>query len=337
MNTKIKLLTITLVFLFSYVLVGCGNSSSKQQTAQGIQQEFPLEEIFNKFYAEAVEDYKRTAKDDAKPLGRYGLDTDAVHKMLQDSIVKNKLIYLKSQAYYDMILDRFFYDMNTTVAYIRNNKGYNYSILLYTCYGDVRMDMPSLKLTYYPEMDILDIVFKIDGRIVQSDGEIHYNTEGWRINTHDVKNEFGEVIETECVASYTIDGVEYSYSKYKFALVLRWNYLTLWTNEFGDLSDVESIQIKDHDSGKIYNIRYDERHHHQNGGAMNDDIGVFIGKENMGDFIRLVSGLTNFSILIKSNYDDSVLISKPENFNNIADVYQQIIVNTQKLIENENK
>ena len=50
MNTKMKLLTITLISLFSCVLAGCGNSSPKQQAMQNTQKEYPLAQIFKEAY-----------------------------------------------------------------------------------------------------------------------------------------------------------------------------------------------------------------------------------------------------------------------------------------------
>lgn len=327
-----KVRIFILFIINGFILAGCGNSPQKQQEKTVVQQINPLEKKFKGIIAlDSIyhNDEKRITFKQRNDSLRYFIYTD---------VVKKRILHSTSQKYFDKLSSLITYSISDPVIFFEvkyEDSAYKY--LVYNGYMERRAGTPTLELNYKPKDNMFTCSLMENGRVVQSDGEIHYNTEGWSIDTHDVKNEFGEVVETECVAGYTIDGIEYSYSKYKFALVLRWNYLTLWTNEFGSLSDVESIQIKDHDSGKIYNIRYDERHHHQNGGAMNDDIGVFIVKENMGDFIRLVSGLTNFSILIKSNYDDSVLISKPENFNNIADAYQQIIVNTQKLRENENK
>ena len=306
---------LSIIILLSFLLISCSNNRAKEEADRiRIQDSIDAIQVMK---GSSIEKECKIAYENKKTL----------YDLIRIDKVKERIIKEYSQKFYDKVVH--YVQVVSPITYEQGKYyGEGWEAHLF---GNIA------KLSYSPTNDELTISLSIDGRIVQSDGEIHYNTEGWSIDTHDVKNEFGEVVETECVAGYTIDGIEYSYSKYKFALVLRWNYLTLWTNEFGSLSDVESIQIKDHDSGKIYNIRYDERHHHQNGGAMNDDIGVFIVKENMGDFIRLVSGLTNFSILIKSNYDDSVLISKPENFNNIADAYQQIIVNTQKLRENVNK
>lgn len=300
---RIKVLLISIII--SCAITGCKNSSQKQQSEMTVQPINSLENVFKEAYA----------------------NKETLYSLIRKDIIKERIIREYSSNFYE--------------------KAFNYSVFCYEIvYKDkkyiangtlTRIGDENVELIYDPTSDLLTVQIVEQDRMVQSDGEIHYNTEGWVIDTHDVKNEFGEVVETECVALYKIDGIEYSYSKHKFVLVLRWNYLTLWTNEFGSLSDVESIQIKDHDSGEVYNIVYDERHHHQNGGAMNDDIGVFIARENMGNFIRLVSKLTNFSILIKSNYDDSVLISRPQNFNNIADVYQQIIANTEKMRNNENK
>ena len=123
MNAKTNQLTIIFICFFGFLLVGCGNSSQKQQATQETQQEYPLKKIFNRIYTEAVDDYKKAVKDEAKPLERYALDTDTIYRVFQDSVVKDKIISLKTLSYYNMILGRSFYDMNTTCAYISNNGG----------------------------------------------------------------------------------------------------------------------------------------------------------------------------------------------------------------------
>ena len=328
MNTKIKLLIITLVFLLSYILVGCGNSSSKQQTAQDIQQEYPLKEIFNKIYAEAVEDYKRTAKDDAKPLGRYGLDTDAVHKMLQDSIVKNQLIYLKSQAYYDMILDRFFYDMNTTVAYINNNEGYDYSILLYTCYGDVRMDMPSTILTYNSETDVFDIESIVNGRIIDANNNINYNLNGWDVKYE--KDEFGEDIPSTAKAYYSNNGfkIEISRSEDGSLQGLLSIYKQL-NNEAGQyIAAVDEILIRDNQSGIIYNLPFETSYDDATYFYDFDGVHIVLNQQELMELINiiapysptthLITHLIDYTFSFKYN-DLSASRSETPNLGNIRD------------------
>lgn len=310
---------IVFAYFLSSVLAGCGNSPNKQQ-AESV---YPLKEIFNKIYIDAVEDYKKTAKDNAESLERYGLNTDVVYKMLQDSIVKNRLINFKSQAYYEMILSRFFYDMNTTFAYIQNDG--KYFILLYEDYGHVRVNMPGTVLTYNPETDELNIETTIDGRVVQPDGKVHYNTEGWDVDIWEEKNDFNEVVNREPISAYLIAGKEYTYSKNKFALVMRLNYITLWTNEDNMVTGVKDIRVKDHDSGTIYNIAFDQPFFHKNGGAMNADIGVAIFDKNEADFINLISGLNNYTISIRSESGELLTLTNPENFNNIRDVYLKLV------------
>lgn len=327
--------TIFLSVIIGLVSVGCNNLSQKQQATQETQQEYPLKNIFNRIYTEAIDDYKKAVKDEAKSLERYALNTDTIYKVFQDSVVKDKIISLKTLSYYNMILDRFFYDMNTTCAYISNNGGYDYSILLYTCYGDVRMDKPSTILTYNPNTDKLDIETTIDGRVVQSNGEVYYNTEGWHLGIDEYKNDFDEVVKREPVASYKIDG-EDSYSQYKFAIVLRLYVITLWTNELGELYEIKDIRIKDNESDKIYNVSFDDPYRHGQR-VMNDNIGVYMYGENAAGFINLVSSLNNYTISIKGvyeGYEENVVIKNPENLSNIKDVYMKLL-QKQEEIDNQ--
>ncbi len=321
MNAKINLLGIVFICFFSCGLIGCGNSSNKQQAESA----YPLKEIFNKIYAEAVEDYKRTAKDDARPLERYGLDIDTVHKMLQDSIVKNQLIYSKSQAYYDMILNRFFYDMNSTFAYIQNDG--KYFILLYEDYGHVRVNMPGSVLTYNPDTDKLDIETTIDGRVVQSDGEIYYNTEGWELKYN--KDEFDEDIKSQPMAYYSLMA-DYDLVPYADIWIgAFWNgVILLCTNDFGYSSiSIDKILIKDNDSGKIYNLAFNDKYHQAGGGAMYDDIGVVMWGENATQFMNIVTSLTDYSISFINESGENRVVKNPKNLCNIEDAIKKFIVN----------
>lgn len=322
MNIKMKLLIITFVSLLSYTLVGCGNSPKKQQT----EITNPLEIAFKKVWM--FDSICRNCKDDItwdqmKDSTRYFIYTD---------IVKERILNLTSQRYFDKLAALITRSIDDPVIIF--NVDYEDNIYKYRVYEHNtarRMGTPTIELNYDPQYDCLTSTLMENGKIVQANGEIHYNTEGWDIELTQTENEFGEVDKTYYVAQYVISSEE-AWDHDKFVTLVFKNAIFLWTNELGDLSDINAILVKDHDSGKVYNIQYDERYH--NSSRRNDhDIGVVISNENMFNFLDLISGLTNFSILIKSNYDISVLISRPENFNNIKDVYNQIIANT---IEMEN-
>lgn len=294
-----------LFIINGFILAGCGNSSQKQQGKVVVQQINPLEKTLKEAYT----------------------NKETLYDLIRKDIIKERIIKEYSQNFYDKVFH-----------YVQVVSPITYEQGVY--YGDgweAHLSCNIAKFTYSPNDDELIINLSLDGRVVQSDGEIHYNTEGWKIELAQNKNEFGEIVNTYYGAEYVIEnGEDMPWDRDKFVTVVFAHAIILWTNNFGDLSDVNAILIKDHDSGEIYNIQYNERYH-DDSSRRDHDIGVVLTGSNMMNFMDLTSRLTNFSILIKSNYDDSVLISNPENFNNIADVYQQIIVNTQKLRENENK
>lgn len=183
------------------------------------------------------------------------------------------------------------------------------------------------KFTYFPMNDELTINLSLDGRVVQSNGEVYYNTEGWHIGIDEYKNDFDEVVKKEAAAIYKVDGAEYSYSKYKLAVVIRTYAITLWTNELGESYKIKNIRIKDHKSGDIYNIDYDEPYLLENR-VMNDNIGVFMYGKNMAKFINIVSSLNDYTISIKGYYEEyekNIIITNPANFTNIKDVYMELI------------
>lgn len=293
MNTKMKLLTITLVSLFSCVLAGCGNSSPKQQAIQNTQKEYPLAQIFKEAYGKG----------------------ETLSHLLRNEMVKERIIKEYNTNFYNKALEYaiFVYDLvYKDGKYIANGTS--------TRLGDESVD-----LTYDPTSDLLTVQIMEQDRIVQRDGEIYYNTEGWDVNVYEEKNDFNEVVKREPISRYLIRGKEYTYSKNKFVLVMRLNYITLWTNEDNMMTGVKDIRVKDHDSGTIYNIAFDQPFFHKNGGAMNADIGVAIFDKNEADFINLISGLNNYTISIRSESGELLTLTNPENFNNIRDVYLKLV------------
>lgn len=294
MNTKMKLLTITLVSLFSCVLAGCGNSSPKQQAIQDTQKEYPLAQIFKEAHAKG----------------------ETLYDLLRNEVVKERIIKEYSLNYYDKMLQ-----------YVQIVAPVEYKDNVYTCFGGEQHNVPETRadVTYNPTNDCLEIKLIKERRTVQSNGEVYYNTEGWDVNVYEEKNDFNEVVNREPISRYLIRGKEYTYSANKFVLVMRLNYITLWTNEDNMMTGVKDIRVKDHDSGTIYNIAFDQPFFHKNGGAMNADIGVFIFDKNEADFINLISGLNNYTISIRNESGELLILTNPENFNNIRDVYLKLV------------
>lgn len=283
--------------------ISCGNSSKNQQAEATTQQVNPFEKVFK-------EAYKKK---------------ETLYELLKNDIVKERIIKEYSQKYYDKM-----------VQYVQVVAPIEYKNNVYTCFGGEQHNVIDTRadVTYNPLTDLLEINLIKERRIIQHDGEVYYNTEGWYLGIDEYKNDFGEIEKKEAVSGYMIltkDGEGYTELNQKdFMVVMRTYCITLWTDKFGGLDNVKDIRIKDHDSGKIYNISFDEPY-------KNDkerwfySIGVYMLGENMRNFINIISSLDNYTISIRSDYGNNVIINNPENFNNIKDVYMKLIENQKEL------
>lgn len=293
MDAKIKLLTITFVSFFSCILIGCGNSSTKQESETTTQQENLLVTVFKETLAKK----------------------ESFFELIRKDVVKERIINDYSQNFYDKLCQQI--QVSSPISYTDGKYEGNGT--------GGRYGSGEAYLSYTPANDIFTINFTIGGETIQRDGEVYYNTEGWDVNVYEEKNDFNEVVNREPISRYFIKGKEYTYSKYKLVLVMRLNYITLWTNEDNMMTGVKDIRVKDHDSGTIYNIAFDQPFFHKNGGAMNADIGVVIFDKNEADFINLISSLNNYTISIRSESGELLTLTNPENFNNIRDVYLKLV------------
>ena len=303
MNIKMNLLTIVFAYLLGSVLVGCGNSSNKQQTETAIQHENSLLKIFKETF-----DKKESFFD-----------------LIRKDVVKERIINDYSQNFYDKLCQQI--QVSSPISYTDDK---------YEGYGTGgRYGNGNANLSYIPSNDILTINFTIGGKTIQRDGEVYYNTEGWNLGIDEYKNDFDEIVKREPVALYQIDG-ESSYSQDKFVIALRLYAITLWTDELGELYEIKDIRIKDNESGKIYNVSFDEPYRHEQR-VMNDNIGVFMYEKNAAEFINLVSSLNNYTISIKGVYEDyeeNIVIKNPENLNNMKDVFMKLL-RKQEEIDNQ--
>lgn len=299
---------VTFITLLTFMLVGCKNNQAKEQ-AKATQD------------SSTIINESRTPLDEACEAAYNKKET--LYELIRIPVVKEYIIKEYSSKFYNKLI-------NT----VHVTSPIKYTNGVYEVSGISKGD-GSAYFTYCPTKNQLNIDLTINGYTIQPDGNMQFNTEGWRFETLQNKNEFGEVLNLFVGAEFVIKNEGDSYSGNKLVVTVYPDAIILWTNDFGGLCEVESIQIKDHDSGKIYNISYDESYHHRPGGLRNDDIGVIMTKSNGANFINIVSGLTNYSILLKSDYNTSVLIQKPQNLANIIDVYERIITETKELSANE--
>lgn len=300
---------LTFITLLSFMLVGCKINQAKEQAQATPDSSTKIVE-------------SRTPLDEACEAAYKKKET--LYELIRIPVVKECIIKEYSSKFYEKLINN-----------VHVTSPIEYTNGVYEVSGISKGD-GSAYFTYCPAENQLNIELTINGYTIQPDGNMQFNTEGWRFETLQNKNEFGEVLNLFVGAEFVIKNEGDSYSGNKLVVTVYPYAIILWTNDFGGLCEVESIQIKDHDSGKIYNISYDECYHHRPGGLRNDDIGVIMTKSNIANFINLVSRLTNYSILLKSDYNTSVLIQKPRNLANIMEVYRKVIIETEELRANEN-
>lgn len=286
--------------------MSCINSNQKQQSKTNVIPKNPVEQVFKEISS----------------------SNKTLEELLKNEIIKERIIRDYSNNFYDKLLNYMQILGSSIVTYEQG---------IYKC-NAIGMGIyynHTINCSYSPSYDELNIEFKIDGRKVQSNGELYYNTEGWNFGMDEYKNDFDEIVKREPVAMYKINGAENSFSQNKFAVAIRTYAITLWTNELGSLYEIKSIRIKDNKTGIIYNIDYNEHYRYENR-IMNDNIGVYMYGDNAVKFMSIVSRLDDYTISIKGYYEDyeeNVIIKNPKNLSNIIEVYKQL-EETQRTLNN---
>lgn len=277
--------------------ISCGNSSKNQQTEATTQQVNPLEKVFKEAYEKK----------------------ETLYELLRQDIVKKRIIEEYSQKYYDKMVQ--YVQIVTPIEY-KNN--------VYTCFGGEQHNVPDTRadVTYNPLTDQLEIRLIKERRVIQHNGEIHYNTEGWEIQYP--KDEFNEDIKSEPFLFYSLMGDrEIRALKLCITIVPKVNGMSFYTNEFNSGYDIKQILIKDNISGKIYNLYYDKLINN-NAGNWFRDIGVVMYGTNLNNFVNLVSSLSDYTISIGNENDENVVIKNPKNLCNIRDAIEKLLMNNEK-------
>lgn len=297
---------ITISLIIGSLAMSCINSNQKQQSKTNVIQKNPVEQVFKEISS----------------------SNKTLEELLKNDIIKERIIRDYSNNFYDKLLDYMQILGSSIVTYEQG---------IYKC-NAIGMGIyynHTINCSYSPSYDVLNIEFKIDGRKVQSNGELYYNTEGWNFGMDEYKNDFDEIVKREPVAMYKINGAENSFSQNKFAVAIRTYAITLWTNELGSLYEIKSIRIKDNKTGTIYNIDYNEHYRYENR-IMNDNIGVYMYGDNAVKFMSIVNRLDDYTISIKGyykDYEENVIIKNPKNLSNIIEVYKQL-EETQRTLNN---
>lgn len=289
-----KLHPLFIALIVSCFTISCGNSSKNQQSEATTQQINPLEKVFKEAY-----DKKETLYD-----------------LVRKDIIKERIISEYSTNFYNKALE---YVVFAYEIVYKDGK--------YAAYGSLtRLDETSVDLTYEPISDLLTVRIKEEDMPVQSNGEVHYNTEGWHISYENYKNDFGEIVRSEPVAGYGIDNEEDELlAPDKIFFVVRPQYLTLWTNLWENYDSVKDIRIKDNVTDNIYKVEFDEHYHFEKEDFYNDNIGVFISGDRYMYFLQLINKLEDYTISIRSVEGQNLIIRNPENFNNILNVYKKVL------------
>lgn len=291
-----KLHYLFLVLSVCCFTISCGNSSKKQQTEVTTQQVNPFEMVFK----EACE------------------KKETLYDLIRKDIIKERIIREYSANFYNKALE---YTVFAYEIIYKDGK--------YTAFGSLtRLAGTSVDLIYDPTSDLLTVKIMEDGRNVQSDGEIHYNTEGWEI--HYPKDEFNEDIKSEPFLFYSLMGdTEVRALKLCITIVPKVNGMSFYTNEFYSSGyDIKQILVKDNNSGKVYSLNYDKLINND-AGIWFRDIGVVMYGTNFNDFVNLISSLSDYTISIGNENDENVVIKNPENLCNIRDAIEKYLINNE--------
>lgn len=294
--------TITFITFLAFILVGCKNSQTKEQ--KKVVQE-----------ASAVANESRSPLDQACETA-YKKE-ESLYELIRVAVVKEHIIKEYSRKFY-----------NKLVKNIHVAGPIKYTDGIYTASGTGgRTGTGSAEFTYSPSKNQLTIHFMSGGEIVQPDGEIHYNTEGWELRYN--KDEFDEDIKSEPLACYRIVA-DYNLVPYDhIRIIIGTGAMILSTHDFKySRANIAKILIKDHDSGKVYNVAFDETYHKNSGASMrHNDIGVLMRWKNISEFVNIVTNLTNYSIAFINEYDENIVVKNPENLKNIHDAIKKFIIN----------
>lgn len=304
------------IFLFTLLFSLFASCSNKHTSESNIQEQVttninPLEEAFKeiKILKDSCDKILLT---DTKV---WSVLNDQVYNFIQKDVVKNRIIQEKSRAYFDKLalLGSERITMKVEVKY--ENGIYKY--LIHTHEGIIPI---SAELTYDSQYDKLTVNWIDNGRIVQSDGEIHYNTEGWTVLYE--KDDFGEDIKSSAVAYYN------SYGEFTVQIVRLDNgelagILTInkLTNDNVYLYLIEKFLIKDNLSGKIYNIPFEKSYNEDPHGDRPLDFNgahVLLGPNNLQQFINLVTTIKDYTIAFKYG-KSSAFVKNPQSLKNIQD------------------
>lgn len=298
--------------------ISCGNSSKNQQTEVTTQQVNPLEEAFKEI---------KILKDscDKSILNKnWSVLDNQVRDFVQTEIIKNKIIQDKSNRYFDKLVALATDKLNHPIEVKYENNTYKYVILTI----DGITPVSTAELIYIPESNQFSINFTENGRNVQSDGKVHYNTEGWEIQYP--KDEFNEDIKSEPFLFYSLMGnSEVEALKLCITIVPKVNGMSFYTNEFYSSGyDIKQILVKDNNSGKVYSLNYDKLINND-AGIWFRDIGVVMYGTNFNDFVNLISSLSDYTISICNENNENVVIKNPENLCNIRDAVEKYLINNE--------
>lgn len=317
---------LSILFIISgFIFAGCGNSPQKQQKKVVVQQINPLEKVFKEIIAlDSIyhNDKKRITWEQFNDSLRYFIYAD---------VVKKRILHSTSQRYFDKLSSFITYSINDPVIFFEAKyEDGAYKYLVYNGNMERRTDTPTLELSYKPEDNMFTCSLMENGRVVQSDGEIHYNTEGWKLKYR--TDEFDEDITSQPMVYYSLMA-DYDLIPYAHIWILvGWTgRLLLVTNDFGyDSFDISKILIKDNDSGRIYNIAFNDNYFAKGDGALYNDIGVGMWGENRDNFINIVTELKDYSISFINENGENRVIKNPKNLCNICDAIEKFLMNNEK-------
>lgn len=282
-----KLYSIFTALMIGCFTISCGNSSKNQQTEATAQQVNPLEKVFKEAYEKK----------------------ETLYDLIRKDIIKERIIREYSTNFYNKALE---YTVFAYEVVYKDGK--------YTAYGSLtRLAGTSVDLIYDPISDLLTVKIMEEDRVVQSDGEVHYNTKGWEVRYP--KDEFGEDVKSQAEVYYHEDGFTIQIVKLENGVLGGFFTIYKLTNDNVYLCIVDKILIKDNQTGEIYNINFEksfddtdnEKAPWEFNGAH-----ILIGGTNLDNFMNIVTKLQDYSISFQKG-NSNTFVRNPENLCNIRD------------------
>lgn len=318
---------LKIIYAGLIIAVICGCSGSEKPKKQNTETQKQIENISTLPKVNEFEQLCRNAVQEKI----YFFD------IIMNDTVKNRIISDYSQRFYDVLS-----------LYMGTSSPMSYENGVYKCSCFNNKDHyidSQMSFTYDPSVDKLIIKISFEDRydelmedVIDKDGNFKLNTEGWDFYVLDNENDFGEVTSriATAIQCFTYDDVPFmGHYEYEYVIQLLSKFSMIYTNKFGDFSDIQDIRIKDLQKGEVYDIEIMEKMHNEKS-YVADDIGGYISIGTTLKLIDIISNTSEYSISLRSTSDKNIVISQNKAIDYIKNAFYKVCF-MQDLINWEDK